>query len=431
MKTIRHILFFWLIFSQWTVGQGFEDFVINYSSFQSCVISNFDKINTDRHEFGPVLFGGGIVYVTNIESEEDKKKGPYFDLKFTHFTKDIDIPFSEQIQSEHHLGSVTFSPDQKNVYYTKNETEQKGKDGKYHMKLYQSYYGRKKEWIPRKDFRYNSDDYSVMHPTISADGTLLIFASNMPGGHGGYDLYYCISSGRGWKRPVNLGSNVNTEKNEVFPFLFENNWVIYASDGREGHGKLDLYISDNHNETWSYAENLGNKVNTAEDDFSLILNQNQKVGYFASAKEGGYGKDDIYKIEFSEPILKRKEIVLPAYSDFLFKVYAGKDSIAIEGASLTFIRHDFERKESTSDYSIQVVEEDPVTGIITLQMIPAKENDENRLVLTSNAEGKLKVKLEKFKKYTVEIEKDGYLKEVIEIEQGTAVPEFSILLKKI
>ncbi|WP_374164271.1 hypothetical protein [Arcticibacter sp. MXS-1] len=147
------------------------------------------------------------------------------------------------INSGYHAGPLSVFPDG-SVIFTRNNFYRgragRSKDGINKLKLYTAT-GNKLSSV--KPFLYNSDEYSTGHPAVSKDGSILVFASDMPGGYGGTDLYYCVRSGRGeWTRPVNLGKTVNTEGNEQFPFLSGDNTLYFASNGHVGFGGLDLFF---------------------------------------------------------------------------------------------------------------------------------------------------------------------------------------------
>lgn len=147
-------------------------------------------------------------------------------------------------------------------------------------------------------FPYNSNEYSVGHPTLSKDGKILIFASDMPNGFGGTDLYYSVSSGNGqWTRPVNLGKNINTEGNEMFPFFDKDNTLYFSSTGHPGLGGLDLFeVELKEMKASSRPRNMGVPINTPTDDFALIRSEDGKSGFFSSNRRGN---DDIYRFSRS------------------------------------------------------------------------------------------------------------------------------------
>ena len=150
----------------------------------------------------------------------------------------------------------------------------------------------------------NNDDYSVMHPTITENGERMYFASDMPGGYGGMDLYYCEIYGLykqfflsdttatreliRLSRPVNLGNQINTEGNEVFPFHLDNKTLFYASDGRIGFGGLDIFMANNYMDTTlTEILNIGKPFNSPKDDFSFFVSRDFKFGFLSSNRPGG------------------------------------------------------------------------------------------------------------------------------------------------
>lgn len=145
------------------------------------------------------------------------------------------------------------------------------------------------------EFPYNNDEYSVGHPALTADGNILVFASDMPGGYGGTDLYYSVRSGTQWTRPVNMGKQINTEGNEQFPSLSADGSLFFSSTGHPGLGGLDVFTVPltNMRPTRSPV-NLGSPINSSTDDFGFIRAGDGKSGFFSSNRGGN---DDIYNFE--------------------------------------------------------------------------------------------------------------------------------------
>ncbi len=141
---------------------------------------------------------------------------------------------------------------------------------------------------------FNSKDYSVAQPAVSADGRWLYFVSDMPGGYGETDIYKVeIMSGGTFGQPLNLGSVVNTPHKEMFPFV-KDDALYFASEGHYGLGGLDIFESKIAAETYAEPKNLGLPINSNHDDFAYILSADGKYGYLSSNREGGKGDDDIY-----------------------------------------------------------------------------------------------------------------------------------------
>lgn len=152
-----------------------------------------------------------------------------------------------------------------------------------------------------KDFAYNSDQYSVGYPYISKEGDILYFASNMPGGYGGSDLYMCVRLLDGnWGHPINLGSTVNTSGDELFPYISPSGTLYYSSTGLSLFGGLDIVKSYKaRNNVFSKPENLGAPINSNRDDFGFSFLDNYGIiGFFSSNRAGGKGGDDIYRFNF-------------------------------------------------------------------------------------------------------------------------------------
>ena len=196
------------------------------------------------------------------------------------------------LNSKYHDGPASVFPDGSIIFtrnnYFKGKT-QKSKDGVIKLKMY---IASGNNYSRITEFPYNSNDYSTGHPTLNKEGNILVFASDMPGGYGGSDLYYCVRSGLGpWTRPVNLGKKINTEGNELFPHL-DKDVLYFASTGHPGLGGLDIFeVILKEMKPQGNPVNLGSPINTSKDDFALIISEDRKNGFFSSNRRGD---DDIY-----------------------------------------------------------------------------------------------------------------------------------------
>lgn len=155
------------------------------------------------------------------------------------------------------------------------------------------------QWGDPQPLPFNNDEYSVGHPAISEDGLTLYFVSDMPGGKGGTDIYKSEMKDGNWGEPVNLGEPINTEGNEMFPFLNHDEELFFASNGQPGLGGLDIYVIDVIKN--KKVINLGAPINSNLDDFGLIIDK--KEGYFSSNRDGGKNHDDIYSFTAERPFL--------------------------------------------------------------------------------------------------------------------------------
>ena len=149
----------------------------------------------------------------------------------------------------------------------------------------------------------NSENYSVKNPSVSADGKTLYFASDMPGGYGLYDIYKAAINEDGTLgEAVNLGQKVNTEGQEMFPFISSNGTLYFSSNGHLGLGGLDVFHTKEIDGKMAPIRNVGVPVNGNADDFAFIIDEETGEGFVSSNREGGIGSDDIYAIKKLQPL---------------------------------------------------------------------------------------------------------------------------------
>ncbi len=207
-----------------------------------------------------------------------------------------------KINTRFHESSTSFSKDGKTVYFTRNNFTKKklgaNEEGTILLKLYKASLEGDK-WTNVEELPFNSNNYSVAHPALSADGKKLYFASDMPGSKGLSDLFVVdVYEDGTFGTPKNLGDKINTEGRETFPYVSDLGRLYFASDGHVGLGGLDVFVAiPNERGELSIPYNIGKPVNSPEDDFSFVLNEDTKIGYFASNRLGGKGSDDIYRFK--------------------------------------------------------------------------------------------------------------------------------------
>lgn len=264
-------------------------------------------MNTEAQDFGIAFYGKRVVFASTrseidpIQRKDNLTGMDFLDLYSARQNSDgqlVDLlPFDKKFNKKFHDGPATFDFEHKNIAFTRNNYHSKAKDGSINMEIYFSRVNKKGKWMKPVPFKYNSTEYSVFHPSFSADGDTLYFASDMPGGYGGADLYKVVRNDRGrWDEAVNLGPEINSQMNEVFPFIYDGKYLFFASDGHYGLGQLDIYIADISEKTIR-ARNLGAPINSKYDDFAIALDYNGEMGYFSSNRIEGKGSDDIYGIK--------------------------------------------------------------------------------------------------------------------------------------
>lgn len=271
--------------------------------------------NSENSDFGAIEYDGDILFASSrsnqaiIRFEDGWKKTPYFSI-YRVKSEDATVVnaklFSRKYNTLYNDGPVCFNVQGDEMFVTRNNYRhyfpRKGKEGINNLKIL---YARKTvlgTWTSLKELPFDNNDYSSGHPSLSPDGKTLYFASNMPGGYGGTDIYYVTRTDSGWSVPVNLGITINTEGDEMFPFIHSNGYFYFASNGRQGVGGLDLFISRKNKDGAYAVKNMGYPINSSADDFGLFLRKDSKTGLFASNREGGKGDDDIYSIIVTDPI---------------------------------------------------------------------------------------------------------------------------------
>ncbi len=268
------------------------------------------EINSDKSDFGPAFYGNKIVYASSKNFSKDSKKNyswneqPFLELyvadrNLQNGSLYNDMLFLPKTQTEFHDATVSFSPDLQWVYFSTSNVRRKNlinnNVGTNNFKISRGKFFNN-NLTEKEDLKFSSVDYSVGHPHVTSDGKWLYFSSDMPGGYGGADLYRAaIASDGSLGEPENLGENINTVLNDVFPF-FVNNHLYFASEGHFGYGGLDVFRSDYNleNNYFSLPKNLGTPINSTADDFAFILTPEETEGYFSSNRDGGKGDDDIY-----------------------------------------------------------------------------------------------------------------------------------------
>lgn len=271
-------------------------------------IKNLEALNTPYAEYGPGYLNGELYFTSSRGNSRiyEAAGTPFTDL-YKAETKgaNVDVntiaPLPDFINEPNiNEGSITFSPDGRIMIFGKGNTGKKrGADD---VDLYISRF-RNGSWSEPTPININQPKSWESTPAFSPDGRTLYFSSNRPGGYGGLDIYSAQMDSRGrFGRVRNLGPEINTAGNELFPYMAENSKLYFASDGHGGYGMLDLFVVNRVNGKTT-VENLGEPVNSTADDFGIFLFRPDR-GFFTSNREGGKGDDDIYTFVNEDPNLR-------------------------------------------------------------------------------------------------------------------------------
>jgi hypothetical protein len=262
-------------------------------------------------DIAPVIFQNGIIFcsdrrlsgVTDRTSFDNRRLYNIY-LAEKKDTSGWGKPFliKNDRSAQFNTGPLCVAPDGKMVYFTSEiETGVPSKSRKFRNKsgIFEAELSGM-ELRSINPFKYNNSGYNIGQPSISPDGKYLFFASDMPGGQGGSDIYFCESVDGGWSTPVNLGPNVNSTGTENYPCIHSSGRLYFASNRPGGTGGLDVYSSDFSDGSWQTAVRLPEPVNSSSDDFAFNAQPDLQKGYFSSNRRRN---DDIY--EFTTTVIRK------------------------------------------------------------------------------------------------------------------------------
>jgi outer membrane protein OmpA-like peptidoglycan-associated protein len=307
MKLASKIILALLLPVGWVAAQSAYNVKLQVPPNGNYVLDNAKDLNTEYLDYCAVPYSNGVMFTSArggkrvFVCDQDLVTGRYSDLYFA--KEDAEGRFflpdlvRGDINEKYHDGAPTFTPDGKTMIFSRNNGSGPNTVGVIDLKTYSA------EWVDGRwehiqALPFNNDNYSTCHPTLNADGTILYFASNRPGGYGGMDIYTVTKEGEKWGIPINLGPNVNTAGDEIFPFVSVSNTLYYSSDGRQGIGGLDVYSVIMVGMEASQPLRLPAPVNSANDDFAFTTDKTEFKGFLTSNRPGGKGQDDIYRWKF-------------------------------------------------------------------------------------------------------------------------------------
>jgi outer membrane protein OmpA-like peptidoglycan-associated protein len=277
-------------------------------------------INTELAEFGVSFYKTDMILFASSKKDKELDRGNRSNnrMKYLEFYKglignDGQIILGGQFSLEKynlfHESDITFTPDGKTIYFTLNnyirdgyaENFKKNTTKKNILNIYKANIDDAGIATNIKPITLNSKRHSLRHPELSPDGKTLYFVSDMNGGYGKEDIYkVAINEDGTFGETINLGDKINTKNNELFPFLSTNNTFYFSSDGHGGGGFLDIFSSQVTNGLYTTPQNI-DPLNSEYDDFAFVISPEKSVGYFSSSKEGK-GNADIYSFTI-DPIV--------------------------------------------------------------------------------------------------------------------------------
>lgn len=299
-------------------GNGSEEIqkMLNKDEYKSKATYKLQSadFNTEVSDFG-VFVKDDQVYFVSARAQDVKVKDktyswngePFLDIYVLDKASGNVTPIAGDINTKLHDGPAVISPDGNTIYFTRNnyldnKEGKRDKDKTNHLKLY-SASNSGNGWAEVKELAFNSNEYSVGHPSLSADGKTLYFASDMPNGLGGTDIFkVSIDENGNLGTPENLGEPVNTEFDETFPFMDTDGTLYFSSNGHAGLGLFDIFRMTEEDGV----ENLGESVNSNMDDFAYFQVSDSREGYISSNRGGG--SDDIFVFNKLNPLILKGQV---------------------------------------------------------------------------------------------------------------------------
>ncbi len=370
------------------------------------------NINTEQSDFGTAVLNNNLIFSSARKIRKGEEKTfRWTNKSFTNLYSaaiqpdgNLSTPvlLDTQVNSKFNESTPAFTKDGKTMYFTRNNflDGKRGKDDKNItlLKLYKASFVNGK-WDNIQELPFNSDAFSTAHPALSLDEKKLFFSSDMPGSLGQSDLYSVTINADGtFGKPENLGTNINTEGRETFPFISGDNELYFATDGRPGLGGLDIFVSKIlDNGTFDKVQNIGEPINTKSDDFAFIIDSNTRTGYFSSNKKGGIGNDDIYKFTETKKLVCERTLT--------GTIFDSKANETIEAAKVTLFDENNQVLEEVTTgkdgvYNFKVNCNKKYLVRVERKQYPTKENN---FTVSTNIDNKLDFTLEKEKIAALEI----------------------------
>lgn len=261
--------------------------------------------SNSRNEFSPVILSNGILYCSDRNNNPlVNYSGSQNSLYNLYFSELLDSAiwgktkiFASELTTKFNDGPATINEKEDIIFFARNITVT-GKlrdiqDSSNQIGLFSAKY-LNGEWVGFEEFVFNSSEYSIISPSLTSDGKRLYFSSNMEGGYGGFDLYYSDFAEGKWNTPINLGNIINTPEDDSYPFSDNPGKLYFASEGHSGLGGKDIFYSQLVQEEWTTPINMGADINSPADDFGLITDHSYQGGYFSSNRKKS---DDIYSFK--------------------------------------------------------------------------------------------------------------------------------------
>lgn len=343
--------------------------------------------NSPQSDFAAIPYKNGLLYSSArikdkiVERRSDRDGNPFLDLWYAERRDSLNWEnprlLKGKFNTRFHEAAPAFDPATQTFFFTRNNYEKRkvrsSRSGMVKLKIFFATLATGGDWSNLEALPFNSEEHSAGHPTLTQDGQLLFFSSDMPGGYGGTDIWYSARTDSGWAVPINLGPLVNTVGDELFPQMQPDGKLFFSSNGHGGQGGLDIYLARATARGWGDIRHLPAPINSPADDFGYVLTPDGQSGYFSSDRPGGRGMDDLWSFRILNPT-------------FQGQVVRAADNVPLSDAIVTLID---------------------------------LENGERERAI-STAEGRFGFVLQPSRNYKVRIVRDGYVAQTMPLNtQGT------------
>lgn len=361
------------------------------------------EINSEYSDYGATVYGNKLLFssardTSGILQRNHQWTGQAFTQLYSSKIKQdgaLEKPekFSNALNSKFNESTPVFTKDSTTVYFTRNNFN-KGKKGKSSkkttlLKIYRATL-KDKKWTNIVALPFASENYNIAHPALSFDEKTLYFASDMPGSLGQSDLYkVAINNDGTFGKPENLGTKINTEGRETFPYITAEKELYFASDGRPGLGGLDIFVSKIEGNSFSKPKNIGSPVNSQKDDFAFFINTETRQGFFSSNRNGGNGNDDIYKFIETKK-LDCNHIIKALIADYETGLPIANAKITLSNASFETVENVTANDKGEYDFTVNCNEK-YYLKVISEEYIPTEKSIE----INNFGETVFKISLEK------------------------------------